>query len=135
MLHSFSSSAGERTFRAVLAQGPGCAIADWGIASLMMDNPLAGVGSSPAEAGKGQAALAEARAIGAHTQRERDYIEAVGAYYQDFATRPKRARQFSRSAAYEWPTRRTNDSHVAELCCNESLMGNSILQHASSRLH
>ena len=101
MLHSFWYSAGEQTFRAVLAKDPGCAIADWGIASLMMNNPLAGVGSSAAEAGKGQAALAEARAIGAHTQRERDYIESVGAYYQDFATRPERSRQISRSVAYE----------------------------------
>lgn len=115
MLHSFWYSAGERTFRAVLAQDPGCAIADWGIASLMMNNPLAGVGSSPAEAAKGQAALAEARAIGAHTQREQDYIEAVGAYYQDFASRPERARQLSRSAAYEALAAKYPDDDEAQI--------------------
>ena len=115
MLHSFWYSAGESTFRAVLAQDPGCAIADWGIASLMMNNPLAGIGSGPAEAAKGQAALAEARKIGAHTQRERDYIEAVGAYYQDFATRPERARQLSRSAAYEALAAKYPDDDEAQI--------------------
>src|SRR5699024_9143262 len=90
MLHSFWYTAGEQTFRAVLDKDPGCAIAAWGIASLMMNNPLAGVGSSPTDAVKGQAALDQARTVGAKTQRERDYIEAVGAYYQDFAARPER---------------------------------------------
>ena len=33
------------------------------------------------------------RRIGAKTQRERDYIEAVAAYYEDFATAPERERQ------------------------------------------
>src|SRR3982751_4331985 len=115
MLHSFWYSAGERTFRRVLDTDPGCAIAGWGIASLMMNNPLAGVGSSPTEAEKGQAALAQARAIGAKTQRERDYIEAVGAYYQDFAARPERARQASRSAAYEALAAKYPDDDEAQI--------------------
>lgn len=101
MLHSFWYSAGEQMFRAVLANDPGCAIADWGIAALMMNNALNGIGSNPVEAAKAQAALEQARSIGAPTQRERDYIEAVVAYYKDFATRPERDRQATRAAAYE----------------------------------
>ena len=101
MLHSFWYSAGEQTFRAALAKDPACAIADWGIAALMMNNALAGVGANPVEAAKAQAALADARRIGAPTLRERDYIEAVGAYYKDFASRPERDRQLTRAAAYE----------------------------------
>lgn len=101
MLHSFWYSEGEKTFRAVLAADPSCSIANWGIASLAMNNPLAGVGSSPPEAARGQAALAAARATPAKTQRERDYVEAVGAYFDDFATRPEAARQQSRAKAYE----------------------------------
>jgi tetratricopeptide (TPR) repeat protein len=101
MLHSFWFSAGEQTFRAALAKDPTCAIAEWGIASLMMNNALNGVGSSPRDAVKGQAALERARSTGAPTQRERDYIEAVGAYYKDFAARPERDRQATRAAAYE----------------------------------
>lgn len=81
MLHSFWYSAGEKTFRDVLAQDPSCAIATWGIAALLMSNPLAGAGSSPKGAAQAQAAIELGRKVGAKTQRERDYIEAVAAYY------------------------------------------------------
>lgn len=101
MLHSFWHSAGEQTFRAALAKDSGCAIADWGIAALMMNNALAGIGATPGDAAKAQAALDHARAVGAPTKRERDYVEAVGAYYKDFASRTERERQNSRAAAYE----------------------------------
>ena len=45
MLHSFWYTAGDDTFKAVLAKDPNCAIATWGIAALLMSNPLAGIGS------------------------------------------------------------------------------------------
>src|SRR5207245_3471279 len=48
-----------------------------------------------------QAAIDEGRRIGAKTERERDYLEAVAAYYRDFATRPEKERQASRANAYE----------------------------------
>jgi len=66
-----------------------------------MSNPLAGQGASPKGGEQAQAAIDEGRRIGAKTSRERDYIEAVAAYYQDFATRPERERQASRAKAYE----------------------------------
>src|SRR5712692_7699341 len=66
-----------------------------------MSNPLAGIGPSPQWAERAQAALADGRRIGAKTQRERDYIEAVAAYYQDWANRPEKARQTARARAFE----------------------------------
>jgi len=39
--------------------------------------------------------------MGAKTQRERDYLEAVAAYYEDFANRPERVRSAARAKAYE----------------------------------
>src|SRR6266850_4676845 len=101
MLHSFRYAETEKTFHEVLAQDPSCAIATWGIAAILMDNPLASVGPSPQWAERAQTALEQGRRIGAKTQRERDYIEAVGAYYQDWASRPERARQQSRAQAFE----------------------------------
>ena len=101
MLHSFWYNAGEKTFRDVLAQDPSCAIATWGIAALLMSNPLAGAGSSPKGAAQAQAAIEQGRKIGAKTQRERDYIEAVAAYYEDWANRFGADRQRSRAKAYE----------------------------------
>ena len=100
MLHSFWFSAGEQVFRDVLAKDPNCAIAYWGIASLLMMNPLGGVGPLPKDAEKAQAMIELARQIQT-TPRERAYVEAVGAYYQDWAGRPERARQEARSKAYE----------------------------------
>jgi tetratricopeptide (TPR) repeat protein len=101
MLHSFWYSAGEQAFRDVLKADPQCAVATWGIASILMSNPLAGQGASPKGAEASQAAIDEGRRIGAKTERERDYIEAVAAYYKDFSTRSERERQVSRAQAYE----------------------------------
>jgi tetratricopeptide (TPR) repeat protein len=101
MLHSFWYSAGEKAFRHVLEHDPSCAIATFGIAALLMNNPLAGQGASPKAAQDAQAAIEQGRRIGAKTERERDYIEAVAAYYADFANRPERARQASRAQAFE----------------------------------
>jgi tetratricopeptide (TPR) repeat protein len=101
ILHSFWFSAGEGAFREVLKKDPACAIAYWGIASNMMNNPLAGQGASPKGAEVAQAAIADGRRVGAKTERERDYLEAVATYYADFANRSERARQESRAKAYE----------------------------------
>src|SRR5213593_949257 len=101
MLHSFRYGEGEKTLREVLAQDPSCAIATWGIAAILMSNPLAGVGPSKDWAERAQAAIDQGRKIGARTQRERDYIEAVAAYYEDWANRPERTRQLNRARAFE----------------------------------
>jgi len=45
MLHSFWYSAAERTFQEVAEQDPGCAIAAWGFAAILMANPLQGIGA------------------------------------------------------------------------------------------
>jgi hypothetical protein len=100
MLHSFWFSAGEKAFRKVLERDPTCGVAAFGIAAILMNNPLAGQGALPKAAEAAQAAIEQGRRAGAKTQRERDYIEAVASYYADFANRPERARQASRSQAF-----------------------------------
>ena len=65
------------------ADYPNCAMAYWGIAVDLLGNSLA----APPPLKDAQAAaeaLEKARAIGAKTPRERDWIEALGAYYRDF---------------------------------------------------
>ena len=115
MLHSFWYSAGEQAFRDVLKDDPGCAIATWGIASILMSNPLAGQGASPKGAEQAQAAIEQGRRIGAKTERERGYLEAVAAYYSDFATRSERDRQLSRAKAYEALAQRYPDDDEAQI--------------------
>jgi hypothetical protein len=101
MLHSFYYSATKRTFEEVAQQDPSCAIAAWGFASILMSNPLAGTGASPKDAADAQAVVEKGRKMGAKTQRERDYLEAVAAYYENFAGRSERERQLARAKAYE----------------------------------
>jgi tetratricopeptide (TPR) repeat protein len=101
MLHSFWYNEAVKSFREVLIQDPSCGIATWGIAAILMSNPLAGVGPSPEGAARAQAAIDQGRKIGAKTQRERDYIEAVASYYEDWANRPERVRQANRAKAFE----------------------------------
>jgi hypothetical protein len=115
MLHSFWYSEAEKTFRSVLAQDPSCAIATWGIASILMSNPLAGQGASAKGAEQSQAMIEQGRRIGAKTQRERDYIEAVAAYYEDWSNRSERARQQTRSRAYEALAARYPDDDEAQI--------------------
>ncbi len=115
MLHSFWYSAGEQAFRDVLKDDPGCAIATWGIASILMSNPLAGQGASPKGAEQAQAAIDQGRRIGAKTERERDYLEAVAAYYSDFGMRPERERQLSRAKAYDKVAQRYPDDDEAQI--------------------
>ncbi len=112
-LHSFWFD--ESAFRTVLAQDPACAIATWGIAAVLIGNPFGGDGPSPQSAQRAQVAIDQGRRIGAQTQRERDYIDAVAAYYQDWQNRPERARQQFRAKAFESLAARYPDDAEAQI--------------------
>jgi len=115
MLHSFYYSATQRAFEEVAAEDPSCAIAAWGYASILMSNPLQGIGASPKAAQQAQAAIDKGRQMGAKTERERDYLEAVAAYYEDFANRTERARQLARAKAYEALAAKYPDDDEAQI--------------------
>jgi tetratricopeptide (TPR) repeat protein len=101
MLHSFYYSAAQKAFEEVAAEDETCTIAAWGYASILMLNPLQGIGASPKNAELAQTTIESARKRGAKTERERDYLEAVAAYFEDFARRSERTRQLARAKAYE----------------------------------
>jgi tetratricopeptide (TPR) repeat protein len=126
MLHSYWVSAADRTFREVMEQDPSCVIARWGYASVLMSNPLAGQGASPKDAALAQTAIEQGRQIGAKTQRERDYLEAVAAYYEDWANRPERARQLARAKAYEALAARYPDDDEAQIFYAMYLVGTQL---------
>ena len=96
LLHSFWFPEGLKAFTAVAERDPGCGMAWWGIAINRLLNPFNGE-AAPAFVKEGQAAIEKARAIGAKTQRERDYIEAAALLYTDVGA--KRWRE--RAIAYE----------------------------------
>src|SRR5436190_2631490 len=99
MLHSFWWPQAEATFQEIANEDPNCAIAAWGFASILMYNPFAG-GATPKDAQRAQAAIDKGRQMNAG-QRDKDYLEAVAAYYEEFANRPERQRALARSKAYE----------------------------------
>ncbi|MBV9360289.1 MAG: hypothetical protein JO292_02760 [Betaproteobacteria bacterium] len=98
MLHSFWWPQGESTFQEIANEDPNCAIAAWGFASIMMYNPFAAV-VPPKDAKRAQAAIARGRTMKA-SQRDKDYLEAVAAYWDGYGTRPERERALARSNAY-----------------------------------
>jgi tetratricopeptide (TPR) repeat protein len=79
MLHSFWYSKAEKAFSELAADDPGCAMARWGVA--MTHFHQIWEAPPPDDLKAGVAAMAAARAAGAKTERERDYIEALGVYY------------------------------------------------------
>ena len=82
MLHSYWFLYARRTFEGILQQDPTCARAHWGVAMDYLGNTLA-VAPTRADAQAAWDALEKARAVGAKTPRERDWIEALSAYFRD----------------------------------------------------
>jgi tetratricopeptide (TPR) repeat protein len=114
LLHSFSFAAGEKAFRQALDRDPACAIATWGVATILIGNAFS-LGPSPENAQRAAAAIERGRAIGAKTQRERDYIEAIAAFYDRFSERPQAARMRSLSDAFEALAARYNDDDETQI--------------------
>jgi len=99
LLHSFWWEEADAAFADVLARDPHCAIATWGIATVAIGNPFS-TGATPDRAQKALTAIARGREIGAKTERERGYIEAIAAYYDHFGDRPPGARLRSLADAF-----------------------------------
>jgi hypothetical protein len=82
MLHSFWFPQALNAFGEVTNTDPNCAMAYWGVAMSRRTNPLVGA-APPAALKDALQAIDKAEAIGAKTQRERDYIAAIAKYYRD----------------------------------------------------
>jgi tetratricopeptide (TPR) repeat protein len=97
--HSFWYRASQKTFEDALKADPECAVAYWGIALSLLWNPH---GAPPAKnLVEGSAALAKANSIGAKTERERDYLAALGAMYADSDKVDHRTRLLAYAKAME----------------------------------
>jgi len=114
LLHSFWWQEGEKTFRRVLEEDPTCAIATWGIATILIDNTFA-TGPTPADAQRAKEAIERGRAIGAKTERERFFIDAVAAYYDRFADRTHGQRIKSLADAFEIVAKRFPGDDEAQI--------------------
>ena len=77
MLHSFYYSATQKAFNDVAAEDPSCAIAAWGYASILMANPLQGVGATPDGAKQAQDAIEKGRDATPALVRARRLLEGA----------------------------------------------------------
>jgi tetratricopeptide (TPR) repeat protein len=95
LYHSFHWREAKKAFDAVLAADPDCAMAYWGHALVLMDNPFIWPLRSR-NLLEGLAMVDKARTAVAKTQRERDYIAAMERFYRDHESVEHKAR----AAAY-----------------------------------
>lgn len=114
LFHSFWFTPAIKSFRGVLANDPGCAMAHWGIAFMSLGNPFAWP-ANPKAVESGAAALAEAERMGVKTERERDYIAALAVYYRNRDSEPHSARAVALQKAFESLAARYPDDDEAQI--------------------
>ena len=96
MVHSFVYPDSVAAFTEAAAADPQCAIAYWGIAISHRPNPLI-LPLAAAALKNGLEAVEKGKAIGAKTERERDWLAAIELYYKDY----DKVDQTTRGLAYE----------------------------------
>jgi hypothetical protein len=98
-LHSFEYEEAEKAFNEVTAADPRCGMGYWGVA--MSNYHPIWAPPTAAELKKGLSAVEKAKAAGARTGRERDYIAAIEVFYKDSDKLDHRTRAFAYSEAME----------------------------------
>ena len=88
--HSFWYAESKDIYEETIKSDPECAIAYWGIALSLLSNPHGPVPT--ANLPLGLSAIEKAKAVGARTERERDYIDALAVMYLDYDKTPQQAR-------------------------------------------
>src|SRR3954463_9477551 len=111
--HSFWYQQSKEIFEDAIKADPECAIAYWGIALSLLYNP-----HSPPPASSlplGLAAIQKGKEVGAKTQRERDYIDALAVMYTDYDKLPHGTRVQTYLKAMEALAARYPDDDEAQM--------------------
>ncbi len=93
LLHSFEYEMAEHQFKEVAEHDPKCAMADWGLAMSLYHQLWSH--PSPQDIKSGQALLKKAKKLNPATPREREYIDALAAFYHG-----DKVEHANRAAAY-----------------------------------
>jgi hypothetical protein len=113
MLHSFFYPETVKAFTAITETEPGCAMAYWGLAMSIRQNPLIPVNTATLK--QGREAIEKAKAASAPTQRERDWIAALDTYYRDLDTVDHKTRVLAYEKAMEQLSLRYPDDSEATI--------------------
>jgi hypothetical protein len=88
--HSFWYAESKDIYQEAIKADPDCAIAYWGTALSLLGNPHSAIPAPNLPLGL--AAIEKAKAIGARSERERDYVDALSAMYVDYDKIPQQTR-------------------------------------------
>ncbi len=111
--HSFWYRASQNAFEEVLKADPQCGIAYWGIALSMLWNPH--VPTPAKNLADGAVMIAKGKSLGAGTQRERDYLDALAVMYADFDKVDHRTRVVAYAKAMEQLAQRYPNDDEAQI--------------------
>jgi tetratricopeptide (TPR) repeat protein len=120
LLHSFAYVKAATVFQEVSAKDPGCGMAQWGVAMTYFHT----IWGPPTddEFAAGRTAAQKAAALGAPSARERDYIAAIGAYYNgDAVAHPTRVVTYEMAMA--GVDERNPDDHEAAIFHGLAILG------------
>ena len=121
LLHSFWYEESEKTFLDIEKQDPKCAMAYWGEAMSLWHQLWNHPDSATIE--RASAELKKADKAKAKTDRERDYIQALQAFYSNSNKADNEARARAYSAAMEKVYQKYPDDHEAAAFYALSLLG------------
>ncbi|MCP3370394.1 hypothetical protein [Bradyrhizobium cajani] len=111
--HSFWYRASQHVFGDALKADPECGIAYWGIALSLLWNPH--VPTPAKNLAEGADAITKGKSVGTKTQRERDYLNALGAMYADYEKVDHRTRMQAYTKAMEQLAQRYPDDDEAQI--------------------
>jgi tetratricopeptide (TPR) repeat protein len=111
--HSFWYRASQKVFEDVLKADPDCGIAYWGIGLSLLLNPH--VPTPTKNLTEGAAMLVKGKSIGAKSERERDYLDALGAMYADYDKVDHRARMQAYAVAMQRLAQRYPNDDEAQI--------------------
>ncbi|MGE5232699.1 MAG: hypothetical protein ACM3OB_01190, partial [Acidobacteriota bacterium] len=113
LLHSFGYEQAAAAFNEIAAARPDCGMAYWGAA--MSDFHQVWGPPSEAEWVRGRAAAEKAKQVGAPSERERDWIAALDAYYLESAPRSHPQRVLAYSQAMDGLAAKYPQDHEAQI--------------------
>src|SRR6201997_5347800 len=119
-LHSFWYGQALKEFTAISEATPDCAMAYWGMAMSVWNQIWAPPGANNLK--RGSDAVARALAVTGKTQREKDYIDAIAAFYTDYERLTHQARAAAYMRKMEQVAQRYTDDSEARIFYALSLL-------------
>jgi hypothetical protein len=129
-LHSFEYEEAEKAFTEVTVTDPRCGMGYWGVA-MSQYHPI-WAPPTAAELQKGLSAVEKAKAAGARTVRERDYIAAIEVFYKDADKIDHRTRTFAYSEAMKQLHQRYPSDSEAGVFYALTLIATGMMSHDKS---